>query len=121
MDPLEQSLSKFSDLRGFLGACVAKVGNGDVVCAEAGEGNLDLQKAGAGVCRILQAKLAQLGGDSSAASIEDILVSLETQHYLIRPLPKESGLFAFLALDRASGNLAMARFLLADVERALKP
>ncbi len=119
MRALEQSLGKCADLKGFLGACIANLEDGQVVCEKDGDGGLDLQKAGVGVCRVLQAKLAQLNEDESSTPLEDILISLETQHYLIRPLPQKDGLFVFLALDRASGNLAMARFLLADVERAV--
>ena len=35
-------------------------------------------------------------------------------------MPNNAGLFLYLVLDKAKGNLALARYKLTDVERTLK-
>ncbi|MBP2368244.1 hypothetical protein [Pseudonocardia parietis] len=44
-------------------------------------------------------------------SVEDILITLDTQYHVIRPisLRGEEQLFFYVALNRAQANLAMAR------------
>jgi hypothetical protein len=51
--------------------------------------------------------------------IEDILITLEKQYHLIRPLEKNPSLFVYLALDKKAANLGMARVQLKGVEKTL--
>lgn len=51
--------------------------------------------------------------------IEDILLSLSKQYHLLRPVRTRPGLFYYLAIDRQRSNLAMARYVLSEVEREL--
>ena len=53
-------------------------------------------------------------------SIEDILITLDKQYHVIRPLARQDGFFLYLVLDRSRANLAMARFRLAGLEKNLK-
>jgi hypothetical protein len=52
-------------------------------------------------------------------SIDDILITLGKQYHLIRPLSTKDSLFMYLVLDRARGNLALARHALTEVEKSL--
>jgi hypothetical protein len=54
-------------------------------------------------------------------AIEDILITLGSQFHLIRPLTstRGEGLFLYVALQKASANLAMARRQLQSIEHDL--
>ncbi|WP_436147943.1 hypothetical protein [Acidovorax sp. LjRoot194] len=91
------------------GMCLAQAGGGM---------NLDL--AAAGNTRVVQAKLKTMEALGIKRGIEDILITLADQYHLIRLVPNNDGLFLYLVLDKAKGNLALARYKLTDIERSLK-
>ncbi|MEM7356446.1 MAG: hypothetical protein AAF657_36860 [Acidobacteriota bacterium] len=83
-----------------------------------GEGlNLDL--AAAGNTAVLRSKLKVMRALGLDDSIDDILISLDSQYHLIRPLAGDQGLFLYLALDRKQASLALARHTLTEVESCL--
>lgn len=49
------------------------------------------------------------GQDETEVAIEDILVSLHKEYYLLRPMQNVKGVLMFMVLDRKKANLAMAR------------
>lgn len=49
--------------------------------------------------------------------IQDILITLGKQYYLLRPMVTAPGLFLFLVLDRNQGNLALARRIMKNADR----
>jgi hypothetical protein len=67
----------------------------------------------------VKAKRKTMGNLGLKEQIEDILITLNKQYHLIRPLRARSTLFFYVALDRSRANLAMARIALADVEKDL--
>lgn len=91
------------------GMCLAQAGGGM---------NLDL--AAAGNSQVVKAKLATMESLGLRRGIEDILITLGDQYHLIRLVPNNQGLFLYLVLDKAKGNLALARYKLSDIERSLK-
>ena len=106
MDNIKQTLESLqANIAGTLGValvdyesgmCLGTVGtwpNMEVAAA----GNMEVMKAKARVMRDLGIK----GG------IEDILITLEAQYHIIRPVG--SALFLYLAIDRKLRNPAMAR------------
>ncbi|MEM7800240.1 MAG: hypothetical protein AAF633_13685, partial [Chloroflexota bacterium] len=64
-------------------------------------------------------KLAIMKDLELKGGIEDILISLTDQYHLIRLLESSTNLFIYVALDRKSANLGMARHQLAKLEAEL--
>jgi hypothetical protein len=54
-------------------------------------------------------------------AIHDILITLDDQIHLIRPLKKYDNLFIYLAVDKVKGNLGMARHRLQKIETDREP
>ena len=51
--------------------------------------------------------------------IEEIITTAGARHQLMRTLPRHPNLFLVALLDKHRTNLALARFQLIEVERAL--
>lgn len=118
MANVNQTIKKANEIQGAIGAALVDYENGMCLGAE-GTGRLNLEVAAAGNTDVVRAKLRVMQELGIEGGIEDILISLSDQYHLIRPL-KNSTLFMYLALDRKSGNLAMARHKLRDIEAALE-
>jgi len=70
---------------------------------------------------VVRAKLRAMEMLNISERVEDILITLDTQYHLIRPLASRSGkgLFLYLVLKKDRANLAMARHRLRLIEQAL--
>lgn len=116
---MSMDISTLEDLAGFIGGCVVDSETG-LMLASVGGGALDLEAAGAANTEVVKAKLAaidQLGLDDA---IEDILITLGKQFHLIRPLEKNPTVFMYVALDKKSANLGMARLQVKKLEATLE-
>lgn len=115
---LKASIDSAMTIDGALAAALVDYRSG-MCLAQAGSGmNLDL--AAAGNTQVVRAKLKTMETLGIRRGIEDILITLTDQYHLIRLVPNSEGLFLYLVLDRNKGNLALARYKLTDIERALK-
>lgn len=81
--------------------------------------SLNLDVAAAGNSEVVKSKLKVMNNLGIKGYIEDILITLEDQYHLIRPLGTNKNLFIYLVLSKAQSNLAMARFKLASLEKDL--
>ena len=84
-----------------------------------GTGGIKLDVAAAGNSEVVKAKLKVMTNLGIKGHIEDILITLDTQPHLIRPLTKEKRLFVYLVVSKAHANLAMPRHKLAALETKL--
>jgi len=115
---IKESLSNILKLDGAMGASVVDSSSGMMLGAEGG-GPVDLEVAAAGNTEVVRAKRKTMKALGLDGNIEDILITLNDQYHLIRPLSTNDALFMYLVLDKEKGNLAMARHKLAQVEKSL--
>ncbi|KQV14801.1 MULTISPECIES: hypothetical protein [unclassified Kitasatospora] len=111
-----------SSIDGAIGVALVDYNSGMALGTLGGSAELDLNVAAAGNTDVVRAKVRAIELLNLKEAIEDILISLNTQYHLIRPLTGRSGkgLFLYLALDRSRANLAMARHQLKRIEAELE-
>lgn len=118
MSNLSQSMQSIMSIEGAMAAALVDHQSG--MCLAQTGGGMDLELAAAGNTQVVKAKLQTMESLGLRKGIEDILITLGDQYHLIRLIPHSPGLFLYLVLDKARGNLALARYKLTDIERSLK-
>lgn len=119
MATLKDTLQKLGTIDGYVGACVVDSNSGMMLGAHGGGPQMNLEVAAAGNTEVVRAKRRTMKALGITEGIEDILITLQGQYHLIRPLAKKDGLFVYLVLDRGRANLAMGRHQLAEAEASL--
>ncbi|MFE3599970.1 hypothetical protein ACFXP3_04215 [Streptomyces sp. NPDC059096] len=109
-------------IEGALGAALVDYSSGMALGTVGGSKDLDLTVAAAGNTDVVRSKVRTMELLGLKDEIEDILITLGSQYHLIRLLKGRgnSGLFLYLALDKARANLAMARHQLGKIENSLE-
>ncbi len=90
-----------------------------MVLGEAGTG-VDMELAAAGNSEVVKAKLDTMKSLGLEEKIEDILITLDSQYHIIRPIETQKGLFLYLVLDKNKSNLALARRKVQNIEQELE-
>ena len=116
----QMALKSAMEIEGALGVALVDSSSGMALGTAGSPMDVDLDVAAAGNSNVVQAKMRTMADLGLQQSIEDILITLDKQYHIIRPLARHEGLFLYLVLDRARANLAMARFRLAGIEKDLK-
>ena len=118
---LEEKLAECMQIDGAIASALVDNASGMAIATAGNPRKLDLNLAAAGSSNVLKAQQSLIRDMEQEEEIEDILITLSSQYHLIRPLTDESGkgLAVYLMLDKAKGNLAMARFKLSRIEREL--
>lgn len=121
MTDMDTALKEIMDIDGAIGVALVDHTSGMALGIAGGSKDLDLSVAAAGNTDVIRTKLRAMEMLNIGEKIEDILISLDTQYHMIRPLTNRSGngLFLYLALRRDRANLAMARHQLRRIEAAL--
>lgn len=117
---MSTDISELKNVAGFIGACLVDSESGLMLSAEQGSSKFDLEAAGAANTEVVRAKNSAMKALGLNDSIEDILITLGTQLHLIRPLSSNPSVFVYLAVDRKTANLGMARLAVKTVEGTLK-
>ena len=117
MSTISEALEELMSLDGAMGACLVDSSSG-MVLGKTGSG-VDLDLAAAGNTEVVRAKLKTMKAMGIKGEIEDILITLNIQYHIIRPMIKHEGLFVYVVLDRGKSNLALARRKVNDVESSI--
>ena len=116
MDVIQDSLEEAMNINGAIGAALVDFTTG--MCLGAiGGGGLDLELAAAGNTEVVRAKKQIRDQLGIKESIEDILITLESQYHLIRMSKNSKNIFYYLVLDKAKANLALARMTLKQIDQ----
>ncbi len=121
MADIDTSLKSAMNISGAIGVALVDYDSG-MTLGTAGGGEIDLDIAAAGNTEVVRAKQKAAKALGIKDSIDDILITLDTQMHLIKLVSGDrgKGLFLYLALKKADANLAMARRDLQNIEGELE-
>lgn len=117
MANITENLKKLMEIDGAVGVSLVDSNSG-MVLGSAG-GGVDMELAAAGNSEVVKAKMKTMKSLGIKGNIEDILITLEDQYHIIRPMITQKGLFLYVVLDKAKSNLALARRNVQNVEESL--
>jgi hypothetical protein len=119
MGNIDHSLDMAVTIKGAFAVALVDFDSGMTLGSRGGSPEFDLEVAAPGNSDVVRTKLDVMEKLGLRESIEDILITLDTQYHLIRPIRgvADEKLFFYLVLNRAQANLAMARRDLRVIER----
>lgn len=119
MANINKTLEETMKIDGAIGAAIADWDSGLCLGTAGGGARLNVEIAAAGNCQVVKAKMATMAELGIKGAIQDILITLDDQIHLIRPLRRGESMFMYLAIDKTKGNLALARHRLTKLESEL--
>jgi hypothetical protein len=122
MANIDTSMKEAMVIEGAIGVALVDYTSGLTLGVLGGGPSLDMNVAAAGNTDVVRAKVRTLEMLGLGDSIEDILITLDTQYHLIRLLKSRGAdsLFLYLALNKSRANLGMARHQLRKIEADLE-
>jgi len=117
---VNEVLQDLKDNDGFVAAAIGHAESGMAMGTLGGGTDFNPEVAIAANSDVIKAKLRAMNALKLKGGIEDVLITLDTQYHLIRPLKANPVVFIYLALERKNANLAMARFKLQQAEDKLE-
>ena len=121
MANIETSLKEAMTIEGAIGVALVDYTSGLTLGVMGGGINMDMNIAAAGNTDVIRAKVRTLEMLGLADSIEDVLITLDSQYHLIRLLQGRGNeaFFLYLALNKSRANLGLARHQLRKIESEL--
>lgn len=118
---LEQKITECMNIEGAVAAALVDCDSGMAIATAGDSRKVDLNLAAAAGSNVLRAQQSALSDLGIEESVEDVLVTMDSQYQMLRPLSDASGkgLAVFLMLNKSKANLAMARFKLSKIEKEL--
>ncbi|PRB63506.1 hypothetical protein [Microbacterium sp. MYb45] len=95
------------DINGFIGASVVDLESGMPLASSSVRPDFDLDVASAYNSEIVKNKMRTIEALGLDATLEDMLLTLDTQLHLLKMITDE--MFIYLAADRQATNLALLR------------
>jgi len=122
LDPARarEALAAMLSLDGLMGCAVVDGNTGLVIARELREDQpVDIELAAAACAQVLRTHRQAARNMGLSDHIEEIITTAGARHQLMRALPRHPNLFLVALLDKHRTNLALARFQLIEVEKAL--
>lgn len=116
-DNVRDNLGRLERAEGFLSAALFDIEKNTCLATVDPGGKSHIEEVVGGHVDLVQAKRRTIARLNLNDELEDIVISLGREYHLVRLVRRQPKLFFFLTLDRARANLAMARYLLSDVEK----
>jgi hypothetical protein len=122
MADMDTTLKEAMQIDGAMGVALVDFTSGMALGTLGSGKDLDLTVAAAGNTDVVRAKLRTMEMLKLKDTIEDILITLDSQYHLIRLLTgrNSQGLFLYIVLSKSRANLAMARHQLRAIEENLQ-
>ncbi len=119
MNNIDRALDMAANIKGAFAIALVDYDSGMTLGSRGGSAEFDLDVAAPGNSEVVRSKMEVMQKLGLRDVIEDILITLNTQYHLIRPIngAPEDKLFFYLVLNRAQANLAMARRDLRVIEQ----
>jgi hypothetical protein len=120
---IETSLKEAMAIEGAIGVALVDYTSGLTLGVMGGAPVMDMNIAAAGNTDVVRAKVRTLEMLGLNDTIEDILITLDTQYHLIRLLKSSrsgDALFLYLSLAKNRANLGLARHQLRKIESELE-
>ena len=119
---LDVALKSAMNIDGAIAVALVDYTSGMTLGTLGGGPDFDITVAAAGNTDVVRAKLRTIEMLGLPDRVEDILITLDNQYHLIRPLSSANGrgLFLYVALVKARANLALARHQLRGIEEGMQ-
>jgi hypothetical protein len=119
MANVKEALNLVMEIEGTVGAALADWKSGMCLGTIGGTPTYNLEIAAAGNTEVVRAKMKAMANLGIKEAIEDILITLDHQFHLIRIIKNSPNLFFYVAIKKETGNLALARHKLSQIEANL--
>jgi len=117
----EAALDRVMSIEGAIACALVDHRAGMVLGTRSAGEAFDIELVAGAKSELIRIEMATSRALGLDARLEDMLTILEAQYHLIRPLPCSDSKFLYLVIDRARGNLALARHHLVAIERSWCP
>ena len=115
-----QALSSLLRIDGLIGCALVDASTGLVLAHEVrGEQPVDMELAAASCTQVLRSHRESARQMGLVDPVDEIITTAGARHLLVRALQRHDELFLVALLEKHRTNLALARFQLLEVERAL--
>jgi hypothetical protein len=120
MASVDQSLDAAININEAFAAALVDYESGMMLGSRGGSPEFDMEVAAPGNSEVVRTELEVMQKLGLREAIDDMLITLETQYHLIRPIRNvaDEKLFFYLVLNRKQANLGMARRDLRVIENA---
>ena len=122
MSNIERTLDMAANIKGAFAVAIVDYDSGMTLGSRGGSPEFDLDVAAPGNSDVVRTKLEVMQKLGLRETIEDILITLDSQYHLIRLLQnKRNGdvFFLYLSLQKDRANLGLARHQLRKIEADL--